>query len=104
MNGSYCIRVVGRELQVRSSATPETVQEIEAFVNETVARVESRAAGGDRLGVAILTLLTMAEEHLALAKRHSQDTEDVVQLQRLIRIIDEVLPETADQDGLPGDV
>jgi len=50
VSGSYCIRILGRELQVRSSATPETVQEIEAFVNDTVARVESRVRGGDRLG------------------------------------------------------
>ncbi len=104
MNGSYCIRVLGRELQVRSSAAPEAVQEIEAFVNEAVARVESRVAGGDRLGVAILTLMTMAEEYLALVKRNSSGAEDVAQLQRLIRVIDEVLPETAGQDGLPGDV
>lgn len=93
MSGSHCIRILGRELQVRSSATPETVQEIEAFVNDTVARVESRVRGGDRLGVAILTLMTLAEEHLAVIKKQNKcNTEQVVEL---IRTIDEVLPGAA---------
>ncbi len=96
MKGSHCIRILGRELQVRSSATPESVQEIEAFVNEAVERVESRVKGGDRLGVAILTLMTMAEEYLALAKKHERSTGDTDQVVQLIRTIDEVLPETAD--------
>jgi cell division protein ZapA len=93
VSGSHCIRILGRELQVRSSATPETVQEIEAFVNDTVARVESRVRGGDRLGVAILTLMTLAEEHLAVIKKQNKcNTEQVVEL---IRTIDEVLPGAA---------
>ncbi len=97
MTGSYCIRILGRELQVRSSATPESVQEIEAFVNETVSRVESRVTnGGDRLAVAILTLMTMAEEHLRLAKKLDRAVDDTEQVTQLIRTIDEVLPETAD--------
>lgn len=96
MNSSYCIRILGRELQVRSSATPESVQEIESFVNETVARVESRVKGGDRLAVAILTLMTMAEEYLALTKKLDRGRGDTEQVVRLIRVIDEVLPETAD--------
>ena len=92
MNGSHCIRILGRELQVRSSAAPETVQEIETFVNETVARVESRVRGGDRLAVAILTLMTLAEEHLALVKKHDCDNRNIEQVAELIRSIDDVLP------------
>lgn len=92
MNGSHCIRILGRELQVRSSAAPETVQEIETFVNETVARVESRVRGGDRLAVAILTLMTLAEEHLALVKKHDCDNRSIEQVAELIRSIDDVLP------------
>lgn len=92
MNGSHCIRILGRELQVRSSAAPETVQEIETFVNETVARVESRVRGGDRLAVAILTLMTLAEEHLALVKKHGCDNRSIEQVAELIRSIDDVLP------------
>ncbi|TWJ13522.1 cell division protein ZapA [Geobacter argillaceus] len=91
MSGSHCIRILGRELQVRSSATPETVQEIEAFVNDTVARVESRVRGGDRLGVAILSLMTLAEEHLAVIKKQDRNKCNTEQVVELIRTIDEVL-------------
>lgn len=95
MSGSYCIRILGRELQVRSSAAPETVQEIEAFVNDTVARVESRVRGGDRLGVAILTLMTLAEEHLAVMKKQDCNKCSTEQVVELIRTIDEILPGAA---------
>lgn len=95
MSGSYCIRILGRELQVRSSAAPETVQEIEAFVNDTVARVESRVRGGDRLGVAILTLMTLAEEHLAVIKKQDCSNCSTEQVAELIRTIDEILPGAA---------
>ncbi len=95
MSGSHCIRILGRELQVRSSATPETVQEIEAFVNDTVARVESRVRGGDRLGVAILTLMTLAEEYLSVIKKQDGNKIDAEQVVELIRTIDEVLPGAA---------
>ena len=80
---------------MRSSAAPETVQEIEAFVNDTVARVESRVRGGDRLGVAILTLMTLAEEYLSVIKKQDGNKIDAEQVVELIRTIDEVLPGAA---------
>ena len=94
MIGSYRLRILGRELQVRSSASPETVQEVEAFVNEMVARVESRVRGGDSLGVAILALLTLAEEHLSVIRKQDCSNDGAEQVTGLIRAIDEVLSGT----------
>ena len=103
MSGTYRVRILDRELQVRSSAAPETVQEIEAFVNDTVARVESRVRGGDRLVVAILTLMTLAEEHLALVRKRDRGDLGIEKVAEIIKAIDEVLPGVV-QDGLSGDV
>ena len=91
MTGSYRLRILGRELQVRSSATPETVQAVESFLNEMVERVESKVRGGDSLGVAILALLTLAEEYLAVKKVQDCGNDSAEQVTDLIRAIDEVL-------------
>ena len=39
MNSSHRVRVLGRELQVKSVATAESVREVEAFVNEKLDEV-----------------------------------------------------------------
>lgn len=70
MSSVHRIRVLGRELQVRSTALPETVREIEAFVNGKLSEVAASVTGGDAQVVAILTLMTIAEAHLSLLKEH----------------------------------
>ncbi|MCM2358917.1 MAG: cell division protein ZapA [Geobacteraceae bacterium] len=78
------IRVLGRELQVRSTALPETVQEIEALVNGKLSEVASSVTGGDTQIVAILTLMTLAEEYLSLRSEYEavrqHDAERVAKL------------------------
>ena len=79
MSSLHRIRVLGRELQVRSAALPETVQEIEAFVNDKLSGVAASVTGGDSQVVAILTLMTIAEAYLSLVKEQDasrqQETE-----------------------------
>ena len=79
MSSLHRIRVLGRELQVRSVALPETVQEIEAFVNGKLSGVAASVTGGDSQVVAILTLMTIAEAYLSLVKEQDasrqQETE-----------------------------
>jgi cell division protein ZapA len=58
--------VLGRELQVKSTAPPEAVREIEGLVNSKLAAVSAAVTGGDTQVVAILTLMTLAEELIAL--------------------------------------
>jgi cell division protein ZapA len=82
------IKVLGRELQVRSSALPEKVQDIEMFVNGKLADVAASIKGSDPQLVAILTLMNIAEEYLSLAKgeegSRQHETERVkVLLQKL---------------------
>lgn len=79
MSSLHRIRVLGRELQVRSAALPETVQEIESFVNGKLSGVAASVTGGDSQVVAIITLMTIAEAYLTLVKEHEasrqQETE-----------------------------
>jgi cell division protein ZapA len=82
------IRVLGRELQVRSAALPETVQEIESFVNGKLSGVAASVTGGDSQVVAIITLMTIAEAYLSLVKEQEasrqQETERLaILLQKL---------------------
>jgi cell division protein ZapA len=83
---------LGRELQVRSAASPEAVQEIESFVNSKLSGVAASVTGGDSQVVAILTLMTIAEAYLSLVKEqdlsHGQDKE---RLNRLLQKLDAAL-------------
>ena len=68
MSSLHRIRVLGRELQVRSSAHPEEVREIEDFVNGKLAGVAASIKGSDPQLVAILTLMNIAEGYLSLVR------------------------------------
>jgi cell division protein ZapA len=59
---------LGRELQVRSSAHPEEVREIEDFVNGKLVGVAASIKGSDPQLVAILTLMNIAEGYLSLVR------------------------------------
>jgi cell division protein ZapA len=80
--------VLGRELQVRSSALPETVQEIEAFVNGKLSEVAASVTGGDSQVVAILTLMTIAEAYLSLLGEHRESQRD--DAQRLSSLLEKI--------------
>ena len=68
MSSLHRIRVLGRELQVRSSAHPEEVREIEDFVNGKLVGVAASIKGSDPQLVAILTLMNIAEGYLSLVR------------------------------------
>ena len=73
------IRVLGRELQVKSTAPLESVLEVESFVNGKLAEVAASVTGGDSQVVAILALMTLAEEHLALIRKYESDRRGAVE-------------------------
>ena len=62
--------MLGRELQVRSMASAESVREVEAFVNEKLAEVATSVKTTDSQIIAILTLMNIAESYLALAREN----------------------------------
>lgn len=68
MSSLHRIKILGRELQVRSSALPEKVQDIESFVNGKLADVAASIKGSDPQLVAILALMNIAEEYLSLVR------------------------------------
>ncbi len=75
MSSLHRVKVLGRDVQVRSTASPELVREIEALVNETVAGVQGATQSADQQIVAILSLLNLAEALLVQSqedKRASQ--------------------------------
>ncbi len=92
MSSLHRVRLLGRELQVKSLASAETVQEVEAFVNEKLAEVASSVRTGDSQIIAILALMNIAEAYLALAKENeSSRQEGRERVVRLIRRLDSTL-------------
>ncbi len=68
MSASHRIRILGRELQVKSSASAEAVREVEAFVNGKLAEISSSVSSADSQVVAILAIMNIAEAYLAQAR------------------------------------
>ena len=70
MNSSHRVRVLGRELHVRSTAPVESVREIESFVNEKLKEVAASVNTNDPQIIAILALMNISESYLALAREN----------------------------------
>jgi cell division protein ZapA len=80
--------VLGREFQVRSTATAETVREVETFVNEKLKEVAASVNTADSQIIAILALMNIAESYLALAREN--DLRDREGNRRISRILGEM--------------
>jgi cell division protein ZapA len=65
---THCIRVLGRELQVKSTSTPEHVAQVEALVNEKLTEAGAAVSGGDNQVVVILAMMNLAESLLTAQK------------------------------------
>ncbi len=89
MSTLHRIKVLGRGIQVRSTADKETVSEVESFVNGKLAEVAGSVRSGDSQVVAILALMNIAEEYLALVKKaEAGRMSDHDRFQRLMQRID----------------
>jgi cell division protein ZapA len=62
---THTIRVLGRDLQVKSVSSPEHVARVEALVNEKLAEAGAAVSGGDSQVVTILAMMNIAEAYLA---------------------------------------
>jgi cell division protein ZapA len=81
--------VLGRELQVKSSAHSEEVREIEAFVNGKLAGVAASIKGSDPQLVAILALMNIAEGYISLVREsESSRQSEAERLNLLLQKID----------------
>lgn len=75
MIATHSIRVLGRDLQVKSAATPEHVAQVEALVNENLAEAEAKVSGGDTQLVVILALMNLAEACLDVRKQLTEEQQ-----------------------------
>jgi cell division protein ZapA len=86
------IKVLGRELQVRGTATPERVRKIEEYINRTVAELEASTKSNDSLGIAILALLNITEAFLELSADSENRGKTVDErITRMLRCIEDAV-------------
>jgi cell division protein ZapA len=64
---SHTIRVLGKDIPVRTVLNEEHVRRVEAFVNARVEKVSGNAAVVDSMAVAVLAMMNLAEECIALS-------------------------------------
>jgi len=70
---AHSVRVLGREISVRSSAPSEKVHAVETFVNGRLQEIGSALKSGDAQLVLTLALLNTAEEMLDLRSMKEAD-------------------------------
>jgi cell division protein ZapA len=73
VKASHTVRVLGREISVRSTAPAAKVKDVEAFVNTSLQEIGAALKSGDAQLVLTLALLNTAEELLELRKAHEAD-------------------------------
>lgn len=89
---SHRIKVLGRELTVKSPSPAEHVREVEGLVNRKLAEARAQVPVGDPQVPVILALMNLAETSLSLAReleeqRHASSDK----LRRLMRRIEDAL-------------
>ena len=77
MKTAHVVRVLGREISVRSSAPVERVQAVEAFANDRLQEIGSALKSGDAQLVLTMALLNTIEELLNL--RDVKDSQQVAE-------------------------
>jgi cell division protein ZapA len=75
MKTHHVVRVLGREISVRSSSPAEQVQAVETFVNDRLLEIGSALKSSDAQLVLTLALLNTAEEMLSL--RHLKESQQL---------------------------
>jgi len=60
------VRIRGKEYRIRSEDDEETLQRVAGYLDETLAKVESKTGTVDSLDVALLTALNLARELVAI--------------------------------------
>lgn len=84
--------MLGRELRVRSSASPEQVRQIESYVNAKIAEIEASTRINDQQVVTILALLNIAESYLEISWKSSESGKaDNAKLSRLLLQVEDAL-------------
>jgi cell division protein ZapA len=84
LKAAHSVRVLGRDISVRSSAPAEKVHAVETFVNDRLQEIGSALKSGDAQLVLTLALLNTAEEMLELRTARQADAALEHRLQDMI--------------------
>jgi len=92
VNSLHRVKVFGRDVQVRSTASEEEVREIESYVNEMIAHLQSSMKTSDLQILSIMALLNIAESFFLKSREYSR-LEGYVRdrVSRLTQHIDDVV-------------
>jgi cell division protein ZapA (FtsZ GTPase activity inhibitor) len=83
---------MGRDIQVRSAASAESVQAVESFVNGKLGEVATSIPHADQQLVALLALLNISEAYLALSGRSGEAASlPDASVERILQKIDKAL-------------
>ena len=63
---TVAVRIRGQEYRIRSDDDEQALQRVATYLDETLAKVESRTGTVDSLDVALLTALNLAREIVAI--------------------------------------
>ena len=85
MISTHSIRVLGRDLQLKSVSSPERVARVEALVNEKLAHAGAAVSSGDSQVIVILALMNLAEA--CLTAQSELEEERCASGERLSRLI-----------------
>lgn len=92
LSSLHRIRVLGRELQVRTTAPPERVRQIEEYLNRKVQELEVSTKSEDQLVIAILALLNITELFFDLSTERAECSKsDEERISRLLRFIENTI-------------
>lgn len=72
---THVIRVLGRDLQVKSASPPEHVAQVEALVNEKLAEAGAAVTTADSQVVVILALMNLAEAYIGAQKELEEERQ-----------------------------
>lgn len=92
MSSLHRVRVFGRDVQVRSTASEEEVRKVESYVNEMIDNLQSSMKTSDFQILSIMALLNIAESFLLTSQEYSRFESAVRdRVSRLTQHIDEVV-------------
>ena len=85
------VKIRGQEFRIRSDEDPAVLQQVAAYVDETMASVEKRTGTVDSLDVSMLTSLNLAREALEARESGRRGALSDQRLRSLIELAESAL-------------